>query len=318
MPRKTSQRGVCEGPLVQEQPVSNKPRPWQERPLRLRRPLLALAPCQGFHSAGYLTSQLLTATRTACHLELGELSLLCCLHRQQTERWPPALCHALQRSPAAAPARRANKRTCYWNPDTGPQTSSSVWFACPAILYILSQISGKQAHFNLTIHQKAAHTHRFCTVSVWRQKNLNLKNHQIVFVTNRRKICSTQYTTKKYNRNINLGEKSALRSYSIRIDVLHGSRTLEKVNSQVTDSLQLLRDTWQHESFGNQQQWILWLYKAKKPKNSGHKFDSGLEEPHPDGWRTESTRLMCAPLLCFYFVHKNWIQLRILGRIIVN
>lgn len=142
---------------------------------------------------------------------------------------------------------------------------------------------------------------------------------QIVFLTNwkkkkkkGKKSCSTQNTTKN-TRNIKIsGEEIKLFTRSIRTTVLHGSKTTEKAKSQVIDSPQLLRDTL-HDNmnhYRNQQQWILWLYKAKSQK-SQKILDTDLtvglkKEPHPDIWYTESTCSKCVQLLCFSFVHKTW------------
>lgn len=120
-----------------------------------------------------------------------------------------------------------------------------------------------------------------------------------MFVTNRKKICSTQYTTKKYNRNINLGE-SALQSFSIRIDVLHGSRTRKgEITGHGQSSVIKTHDNVNHSGISSNELYDYTKQKSQKTRDTN--LTAGLEEPHPDGWCRQHSPHVRSPfvlLLC--------------------
>lgn len=123
---------------------------------------------------------------------------------------------------------------------------------------------------------------RFVCLFGGRQNNLGITK---LFVNKLKQFCSTQYHQLKIQQKYKdiWGKKLhfSFSSFSIRTRFFMGVR-LERQKSQVTDSPQLLRETLHNMNhYRNQQQWILWLYKAKKSKNSGYRFDYRPERRTP-------------------------------------
>lgn len=209
-----------------------------------------------------------------CHLEPGELSLLCCLRQQQTQRWPPALCHALLQPGAL---------TRHLLPKPGNSASNvKLSLICLSCSTVYSRTNFRKTSSFQPDHPPESSPHpqvlySFCLEA----EEPKLEESPNCVCDKQKKICSTQYTTKKYNRNINLGEKSALQSFSIRIDVLHGSKTRKgEITGHGQSSVIKTHDNVNHLESAAMNSMII---QSKSQKTRDTNLTAGLEEPHPDG-----------------------------------
>lgn len=152
-------------------------------------------------------------------------------------------------------------------------------------------------------------------------RHSQFKNYQTVFVTNWKKSVAHNIQLKNTIEIERLwsGGIKLFHSCSIRIKVLHRSKTTEKAKSQVTDSPRLLKHltTWIIIEISSNEFYD--YTKQKKVKKFWTQIDCRPGRVSPSGYLVYGKHIpMCIPPFVLCFCAQNLTKPRILGWTIAN